>query len=210
MTAVTVVKQMSDVFDKVFSHDAEVRGRRGPPITSGPFDYNLYISFIVKDAYMHDGAGGALSEGSMRLLAKSFESHLNRFQIVETQEQEVCWQGWEQENYILSGIPFRFTAKYDVATAGLQVAIGMLVRHVGNHYRTIINGPWHRARMPFKTTPVPDKFDYLSVPANLPDYYDDRGSVLPGLNARELSYDSLHHYRNIGDYCYYQGETLVR
>ncbi len=210
----TATDEIIPYLDEVFTHDAEVRpcfvDQPIKAINDKPFDYHLYTSFILKDGDMGrlDGRHSLLKPA-----AEALTRHLDRFQIVEVDTPVVLTRpGVEQAIHICAGVPLRISAAYHIPTSGVQYAIGMLVRHVGNHYLDIINGPWHRSLMPFKDCPgyLVEKFDYLSIPSNRLDYYGDGGTThLPGLDTTQLDPESLHHYKIKGNYCYYQGESLV-
>jgi hypothetical protein len=113
-------------------------------------------------------------------------------------------------------IPVRFIESFDSRRQKLLIAVDFKVRHVGNHYRRIINGPLHRAMMPFKHLPVPDReFTYthnpFSVPYTIPDTRGEDGYEVPfpDLDSEARFPQSKHRYMVRGDYCYYLGEDLI-
>ena len=204
--------------------DVEVRDT-SEPITPGeasPFDNHLYASFIIRDSEI-SLTKEAISETYFLPAVKSLARVLNGFQIVECKslyiDLETC--GARQQEVRVGKIPVRFTESYDIQSQGTKVIADMLVRHVGNYYKTIINGPLHRHQMPFKRVPE-GVFDYTyiqqsrmyyahEVDTGQLDYYGDsifESQALPGLDTSQMHLDHVHSYRVDGDYCYYTGEHL--
>jgi len=113
-------------------------------------------------------------------------------------------------------IPVRFAESFDPIQQRSMLNIDFKVRHVGNYYRRIINGPLHRAMMPFRYIPIRGReFTYIhnpfSVPYTIPDTRGEDGHELPflDLDSSYHSPQSKHRYKVKGDYCYYLGEDLV-
>lgn len=211
------INDLGDLFASSMKHDVEIRPCSTDPLvmaSKDPFNYHLFCSFILKDEVM--GSPETLQVDYFDPAATELARQLNRLQIVEACVLPLCDpRTAQQENFTASGLPFRVTAEYDICSCGLRVTVDMLVRHVGNYYRTIIHGPLHRLAMPFKRDPEKLQdglFNYLHIPLKRPDYYtSDEGTgeetLLPGLTDSMLHPEIIHHYRVKGDYCYYTGET---
>jgi hypothetical protein len=113
-------------------------------------------------------------------------------------------------------IPIRVVEQYDGCRQKILITLDFKVRHVGNHYRRIINGPLHRAMMPFKDLPVDGReFAYIHNPFRaaytIPDTCGDDGYELPlpDLDIEAHFPQSKQRYIVRGDYCYYLGEDLI-
>jgi hypothetical protein len=198
--------------------DLEVREAKSN-IGSGPFnpfDNHLYLAFTMKDGELLPVTD--ISKTRFLLCAQSLAKVLNQFQIVETQALQLpsAWSGAKAEMMQVGPLPVRFMAAYDSINQVTRISADLLVRHVGNFYRTIINGPLHRFEMPFKYDPADLWFDYNYLRLEQPDYDQDVtdganyiDSVrLPDIDLSELYPESLHSYHVKGPYCYYRGESL--
>jgi hypothetical protein len=113
----------------------------------------------------------------------------------------------------VSGVPVKVIIETGLTRA--LVTVEVKVRHVGNCYRRVINGPLHREFMPFKNIPAWDghEFEYLYIPAKRKDYTvkgDGYSPTFPGLNPAAMDDTSVHRYKVVGNYCYYLGEDLQR
>ena len=199
------------------------------PIIAGrphPFNNHLYLAFLVKDDA--DASAEQIISDYFVPTAKALAQVMKRFQMVEAQElptpkivdpetgREVA-TGLLQKTVWAGGLPLRFSANYDIVEQATRFTVDMLVRHIGNHYRTIINGPLHRHQMPFKNEP-PEQFEYIYIPVDRPNYYqpvfDEEGNtideeLLPGLDRSCMWQEYRHLYRVKGDYCYYRGESVL-
>jgi hypothetical protein len=202
--------------------DLEVREAKSN-ITSGkignvwnPFDNHLYLAFNMKDNELLPAVD--ISKTRFSLCAQSLAKVLNQFQIVETQALQLpsAWLGARAEMVQVGSLPVRFMSIYDSINQVTRISADLLVRHVGNFYRKIINGPMHRLEMPFKDDPCELWFDYNYLPLERPNYYQsvahsedyDDSVLLPGLDKAKLYPEHLHSYCVKGDYCYYTGELL--
>jgi len=184
-----------------------------------PFDNHYHLSFIIQD----EGAYCDIFAEYMEPAIKEFARHMRDIPMVAVHPLEsssrysptLCY------NFPEARLPLRFTATYDVIAQGTRVTMDLFSRHVGNFYRTIINGPLHREQMPFLYPPTDGyKFDHKYLPyredtkpygvwVDGEDDEEDTFVRLPGLE-QCLDDDSVHHYRVNGPYCYYTGETLMR
>lgn len=231
---------MNELFDylghSLEGHIADVEVRECPtddPIIAGsgqsPFNNHLYCAFLIPDD-VSDESVEKIKTYRFEPAAQALANILKRFQIVEAQPLpipehrnpvtgQVIGDGTIKKIVMAGDLPVRFTATYDIRHTGTLVTVDMLVRHVGNFYKTIINGPMHRYQMPFKEDPIATRMEninYHYMPLSLPDYYveghdaySDDPQPLPGLDKDELHRDSLHLYRVKGDYCYYRGESYL-
>jgi hypothetical protein len=160
---------------------------------------------------------------------------LNDFGIVETHALPIaehvnpmlrptCCQQVFEIPATVGVLPVRFTAAYDIAEQATRVVVDLLARHVGNYYRTIINGPLHRHKMPFQHQPEDnDLLLYTYMPPKNLDYkydcdtgeigYDDEPIIerryLENLDLRAVSPRIEQRYEIKGQYCYYKGERLI-
>lgn len=185
-----------------------------------PFDHHFYCSFIISDEEVCKSPD-MLSVYLAPLMTEMANNlrHVKKFAVRPLASPRKSW-GAVTYNFPNARIPFRCTLCYDIVKQGTVVTIDVLGRHVGNYYKTIINGPLHRHQMPFMKDPKDDhEFDYLYVPHERKAYGnwvyesedDEEGEYvrLPGLETC-VEDTSLHHYRVRGDYCYYVGEILER
>lgn len=198
------------------------------PIIAGrpnPFDNHLYGTFVIVDGDQSLSAEMIVNQFVVPM-RDSMNKTLRRFNSIEVQplpypkvvnpeNGKVMPDGTIKELLWVDGIPVRVVLMYDVRLAGTRVTFDLLARHVGDHYRMIINGPLHRHMMPLSDEQVKlEQFNYYYMPLDRPNYYvtdayDDDAQLLPGLDRDELYRDTMHLYRLKGDYCYYRGESYL-
>ena len=188
--------------------------RLGGEITCNrhPFDHHLFSCFTVKDSDQPCDVVTDYLEPSIRELSRA----MSGFPMIGVRPLPPSGvEGAAQcYNFPAATLPLRFTLSYDAMNQGTLVIADLFFRLVGDHHRTVINGPLHLAKMPFVQEPSDGHtfyYKHLATPQAYPDSYGDseEESLLPGLEPN-VSADSLHRYRVNGDYCYYMGETLLK
>jgi hypothetical protein len=196
--------------------DTVIRGLGGETELFGkhPFDHHLYSCFVVKDSDLPCDSFTEYLKPTMQEMAKA----MSGFSMVGVQPLPPSGVGGITlcYNFPDAPLPLRFTLSYNGIRQGTMVVADLFFRLVGNHYRTVINGPLHLAKMPFVEEPTDGHTFYhkhLASPKLYWDSYgDSEGCELGGLPDLEpnVSADSLHRYRVSGAYCYYVGETLLK
>lgn len=190
----------------------------GVPIdgkASNPFDYHLYSASRIPNNEKVDDA-----ELWSQYLAPGVQNIANALKSFDMLSAEavtcklplgiVC----EAVATPVSGVPVRVIVEPGWHLSP-RVIIEVKVRHTGNCFRRIINGPLHREMMPFKDKPAWDgyEFEYPYLPYRARDYTingDWDSPTLPGLNPDAMFDASVHSYKVVGNYCYYLGEKLQR
>jgi hypothetical protein len=104
---------------------------------------------------------------------------------------------------------------YDIASAGTNVFLDVVFKHVGNVYYPIVNGPMHGLLFPFVETPEDGtefSYDYYLAAASRNqrgDLCDDNYNHWPGLHRESRRPTSTLFYRFVSPYVYYLGERLA-
>lgn len=200
--------------DRGISYDKDLR----------PFDNHLYISFEISDEERAANTDEELCQDFMEPVTEAMSLLLNEFGMVETLPLPTaaelypdiypsCLSRRININTNVGKLPVRFTALYDSERQAVQIVVELLARHVGNYYRTIINGPLHGHKMPLRRLPEDgDVLIYHHLPAKELKYmYGDTfdwSRLFKGLDERAVSPRIEHTYKIKGDYCYYLGEQL--
>jgi hypothetical protein len=211
----TMAAKCSDLLDELLTAQTIIPGEPLDADGYGPFDYYLHcISAIPNNEKLDDGQlwsyylspavqsiANALKDKDMLSAEKiSLNSHTDLI--------------YEAVARMVGGVPVKVIIEPGLTRA--LVTVEVKVRHTGNVFRRIINGPLHREMMPFKNAPAWDgyEFEYLYIPTKRKDYRTVEGdwdsAQLPGLNPDATDDTSIHRYKVVGDYCYYLGEELQR
>lgn len=177
----------------------------------GPFDYYLYCISAIPN-----NDKNSLWMYYLSPAVQSIVNALKGMDMLSAEEISLTHlvdDSLEAVASPVSGVPVKVIIEPGLTRSLLTVEVK--VRHVGNCYRRIINGPLHREMMPFKNIPAWDghEFEYTYMSTKRKDYTvkgDGHSLILPGLNPAAMDDTSTHRYKVVGNYCYYLGEDLQR
>jgi hypothetical protein len=180
---------------------------------NGPFDYYLHCTMGLSNNEELDE--GRLWSYYLSPAVQSIANALKGKDMLSAEEISLnnIAGSYEAVARTVGGVPVKVIIETGLTRA--LVTVEVKVRHIGNCFRRIINGPLHREFMPFKNIPAWDghEFEYIYMPAKRKDYTvkgDGYSPTFPGLNPAVMDDTSVHRYKVVGDYCYYLGEELQR